>query len=79
MRKTSFIPNLRAIWLFVKDPSTDWKPKALVVAAVLYLVWPIDLLPDFAPIVGWLDDLGFIGAAAWYLAHATNRYLERKK
>ena len=39
--------------------------KALyILLALLYIVWPIDLIPDLIPVLGWIDDvaaLGFIG------------------
>jgi uncharacterized membrane protein YkvA (DUF1232 family) len=76
MRKTSFLPDLRSIWKFLTDSRTDWKPKVLVILALAYLLWPLDLLPDVAPVLGWLDDLGFVGVAAWYLVHATREYLK---
>jgi len=77
MRRTKqLIPNLGNIWRFIRDPKSDWKPKALVVLAILYLVWPLDAVPDLVPILGWLDDLGLDAVAVWYLMHATNKYLE---
>lgn len=79
MRRRPFIPDWKGIVAFVRDPKTDWKPKALVVLAVVYLVWPIDLIPDFLPIIGWLEDIGFSGVAVWYVCHATNRYLESRQ
>ncbi len=66
------------------DPTADWKPKLAIGLAVLYLIWPIDLVPDLAPILGWLDDIGITTLAAAYLLHAANLYaadhprLERK-
>lgn len=78
MTRHRFIPNLPGIWAFLRDGKADWKPKALVVLSVAYLLWPVDLLPDLAPLLGWLDDLGLVGIAAWYLAHATNQYLDAK-
>ncbi len=78
MRKTSFVPNLPAIWRFLKDPKTDWKPKVLIVLAVLYLFWPLDLASDVIPIIGWLDDIGFVAVASGYLVYATNRYPAQK-
>lgn len=77
MRQTKqLIPHWRNIWRFIRDPKSDWKPKALVALAVLYLVWPLDLVPDLIPFLGWLDDLGLDVVAVWYLMHATNQYLE---
>ena len=52
------MPNWRNLYRFMKDPLADWKPKAAIGLAVLYLIWPIDLVPDLAPIIGWLDDIG---------------------
>lgn len=78
MRHTRFIPDLRGIWAFLKDGKADWKPKVGVVLAAVYLFWPIDLMPDFAPIIGWLDDLGLVGFASWYLIHAANTYLDKE-
>jgi uncharacterized membrane protein YkvA (DUF1232 family) len=75
MKRMSFVPNVRGVWRFFIDPKTDWKPKLLVVLALLYLLWPLDLLPDVAPILGWLDDIGFIGLATWYLVSASEKHL----
>ena len=52
----------------------DWKPKAAIGLAVLYLIWPIDLVPDLAPIIGWLDDIGITTFATAYLLYTANLY-----
>jgi uncharacterized membrane protein YkvA (DUF1232 family) len=39
------------------------KTIAVVVLATLYVLSPIDVIPDIAPIIGWLDDVGVIGWA----------------
>jgi uncharacterized membrane protein YkvA (DUF1232 family) len=36
-------------------------PKFMAAACLLYVVWPIDLLPDVIPLLGFLDDLAMIG------------------
>ncbi|MFA5185052.1 MAG: DUF1232 domain-containing protein [Patescibacteria group bacterium] len=72
------IPDFGNIWRFIRDPKSDWKPKVMVVLAIVYLVWPLDLMPDLVPLLGWLDDLGLDVVAIWYLMHATNTYIEAK-
>jgi len=78
MKRTRFLPDWQGVWEYLSDGSADWKPKVAAVLAIVYLVWPLDLIPDFAPFIGWLDDIGFVGLASWYLIHSTNRYLDMK-
>jgi len=46
-----------AIYLAARDPRTPWHAKALAAAVAAYALSPIDLIPDFIPAVGYLDDL----------------------
>ena len=46
-----------AIYLAAKDPRTPWYAKALIFFVVAHTFSPIDLIPDFIPILGYLDDL----------------------
>lgn len=46
-----------ALYLAAQDPRTPWYAKWLVVAIVAYALSPVDLIPDFIPIIGLLDDL----------------------
>ena len=53
-----FLPDiLRLLWDLVRDPRVPWWSKAATLGVVGYLVSPIDVLPDFLPGLGQLDDL----------------------
>jgi uncharacterized membrane protein YkvA (DUF1232 family) len=49
----------------ITDPRTPWLPKVILGFAVAYLLSPIDLIPDFIPVLGHLDDLILIPALVW--------------
>ena len=46
-----------ALYLAARHPQTPWYAKLLVGAIVAYALSPIDLIPDFVPILGYVDDL----------------------
>ncbi|MEI7529530.1 MAG: YkvA family protein [Elusimicrobiota bacterium] len=46
-----------ALYLAARDPRTPWYAKLLVAGIVAYALSPIDLIPDFIPVIGYLDDL----------------------
>jgi uncharacterized membrane protein YkvA (DUF1232 family) len=46
-----------ALYLAARDPRVPWYTKALALCVVGYALSPIDLIPDFIPILGYLDDL----------------------
>jgi len=49
-----------ALYLAARDPGTPWYAKLLVAGIVAYAFSPIDLIPDFVPVLGYLDDLVLI-------------------
>jgi uncharacterized membrane protein YkvA (DUF1232 family) len=49
--------DVHAIWLAARDPRVPWYAKALGLAVAAYALSPIDLIPDFIPVLGYLDDL----------------------
>ncbi|HKZ91469.1 MAG TPA: DUF1232 domain-containing protein, partial [Candidatus Limnocylindrales bacterium] len=52
------LPDLvRLIAKLVRDPLLPRAAKVALAAAMVYLASPIDLVPDFVPLVGYLDDL----------------------
>jgi uncharacterized membrane protein YkvA (DUF1232 family) len=46
-----------ALSLAARDPRVPWYAKATALAVAAYAVSPIDLIPDFVPVLGWLDEL----------------------
>lgn len=46
-----------ALWLAARDPRVPWYAKAVAAAVAGYALSPIDLIPDFIPVLGYLDDL----------------------
>lgn len=54
-----------ALYLAVRDPRTPWYAKVLAGAVVAHTFSPIDLIPDFIPIVGYLDDLIITPGGIW--------------
>jgi uncharacterized membrane protein YkvA (DUF1232 family) len=46
-----------ALWLAARDPRVPWHAKAVAAAVAAYALSPIDLIPDFIPVLGYLDDL----------------------
>lgn len=44
-------------------PETPWKTLAAIVFTLLYVINPLDLMPDFIPILGYIDDITVLGLA----------------
>ena len=52
--------EIYALYLAYRDPRVPWYAKAFVALVVGYALSPIDLIPDFIPVLGYLDDLVLI-------------------
>jgi uncharacterized membrane protein YkvA (DUF1232 family) len=50
-----------------------WK-KLAGLLAVIYVLSPVDAIPDLLPILGWLDDLGVLSATAFYMVRQVQQY-----
>lgn len=63
--------QLRRIVALLRDPRTPKLPRIAVALAIAYVIWPVDLVPDFMfPVVGYLDDLTFVWLALRWLLKA---------
>lgn len=59
-RARSLKTETHAVYLACRDPRTPWYGRVLAACVVGYAFSPIDLIPDFVPILGYLDDLVLI-------------------
>lgn len=56
-----------ALWIAARDPRVPWYAKALAGIVAAYALSPVDLIPDFIPILGYLDDLIIVPAGIWFV------------
>lgn len=49
--------DIVALWFAARDPRVPWHAKAVAGTVAAYALSPIDLIPDFIPVLGYLDDL----------------------
>ncbi len=72
------VAGLRAMgtrfFRYVRDPRVPMWRRFAGLLAVAYFVMPVDVIPDFLPILGWLDDLGVLSAAALFVVREVQRY-----
>jgi uncharacterized membrane protein YkvA (DUF1232 family) len=57
--------DAHALYLAARDPRVAWPAKALGVFIAAYALSPIDLIPDFIPVLGLLDDLILLPLGIW--------------
>ena len=58
------IEKVLVLYFCLQDPDTPAWAKGIIVAALGYFILPLDIIPDFTPMVGFADDLGALAAAS---------------
>ncbi|BDU17952.1 YkvA family protein [Lysobacter auxotrophicus] len=53
------------VWFAARDPRTPLFPRLLALAVAAYALSPIDLIPDFIPVLGYLDDVILVPLGVW--------------
>jgi uncharacterized membrane protein YkvA (DUF1232 family) len=56
------LPQTRLALRLFREPAVPLLAKAVPVLAAVYLIWPLDFLPDIFPVLGQVDDLGIVVA-----------------
>lgn len=64
--------------LVAKDPQTPWLSKLLIGIAIAYLLSPIDIIPDFIPVLGQLDDVFVVPGLLWCAISLVPRHVQHK-
>lgn len=57
--------DVLALWFALKYPSVSGWAKVIAFVAVAYALSPIDLIPDFIPVLGYVDDLIIVPVLVW--------------
>ena len=57
--------DTHAVYLSARDPRVPWYAKALALVVAGYALSPIDLIPDFIPVLGYLDDVILVPLGLW--------------
>ncbi len=59
--------DARLLWRALRHPQAPGWLKPAALALVAYLIWPVDLIPDFIPVLGVMDDIVLIPLAIRFL------------
>lgn len=79
-RRLPFAEDLVAACVCATDPDTPSRVRLMLVGALAYFVMPIDVVPDFLPLLGFTDDAAMLAATiATVRAHMTEAHRERAR
>ena len=77
--RVQFEGEVLALYRFMCDPKAPAAAKGVAVAALLYFVMPLDIVPDWIPILGFTDDAAVIAAAVGFLGPILQPYRDAAK
>jgi uncharacterized membrane protein YkvA (DUF1232 family) len=60
--------DAHALYLTARDPRVPWHAKALAIGVAAYVLSPVDLIPDFIPVLGYQDDLVMVSLVSLAIA-----------
>ncbi len=77
-KRIPFVEEAVTAWFCASDPKTPSRTKATILAALAYMIIPVDFLPDFLPALGFMDDASVFWAA-WQLlsGHITDEHRQK--
>lgn len=67
--------DAHAVWLAARDPAVPWPVRLFGLFLAAYALSPIDLIPDFIPVLGLLDDAIILPAGVWLFVKLVPRDL----
>ncbi|AWI54874.1 hypothetical protein DEH84_16690 [Aquabacterium olei] len=59
--------DVALVWFAARDPRTPTSVRLLALAVTAYALSPIDLIPDFIPVLGYLDDVILVPLGIWLI------------
>ena len=79
LKGLSLLARLKAFWwVFVDRRTPLWSKVLLIGIGLAYILWPIDLVPDFVPAAGVVDDLLIIPLLMWLMTRLAPDFVRRE-
>lgn len=63
--------ELIVIWFVLRRPGTPWPARMIACCVIAYVLSPIQIIPSFIPVIGWMDDAAVIAAGLWLIRMLT--------